>query len=44
MKECIKSILRRLHDPNFITKYFVGHGIDVGGKPDPLVLYRSCFL
>ncbi len=43
MKECSKSIIRRLHDPNSITKYFVGHGIDIGGKPDPLVLYKELF-
>jgi predicted SAM-dependent methyltransferase len=24
------SIVRRLRDPNFITRYFVGHGIDIG--------------
>lgn len=43
MKECSKSITRRLHDPNFTNKYFVGHGLDVGGKPDPLALYRELF-
>jgi SAM-dependent methyltransferase len=43
MKECSKSILRRLADPNFINRYFVGSGLDVGGKPDPLVLYRELF-
>lgn len=43
MKECSKSISRRLADSNFLNRYFVGSGIDVGGKPDPLVLYRSLF-
>lgn len=43
MKECSKSIARRLHDPNFSNRYFVGDGIDIGGKPDPLVLYRELF-
>lgn len=43
MKECSKSITRRLSDPNFINRYFVGSGIDVGGKPDPLCLYRELF-
>ena len=43
MKECSKSILRRLHDPNFIRYYFSGCGIDIGGKPDPLALYVELF-
>lgn len=43
MKECSKSIPRRLSQPNFINKYFVGHGLDVGGKPDPLELYTELF-
>lgn len=43
MKECSKSIPRRLADPNFTRTYFVGSGLDVGGKPDPLALYRELF-
>lgn len=43
MKECSKSIQRRQSDPSFIRKYFVGDGLDVGGKPDPLVLYQELF-
>lgn len=43
MKECSKSIARRLSDSNFTRKYFVGDGIDIGGKPDPLVLYQEVF-
>lgn len=43
MKECSKSILRRLHDSNFVRRYFVGTGIDIGGKPDPLALYQEFF-
>lgn len=43
MKECSKSIARRLADANFLTRYFVGHGLDVGGKPDPLALYAGLF-
>lgn len=43
MKECSKSIQRRLQDSNFIRKYFVGSGIDIGGKPDPLCLYDEFF-
>jgi SAM-dependent methyltransferase len=43
MKECSKSIARRLHTPAFHTRYFVGRGIDIGGKPDPLSLYVELF-
>lgn len=43
MKECSKSIQRRLADPNFLRRYFVGDGLDIGGKPDPLVLYKELF-
>jgi len=43
MKELSKSIPRRLADPNFGHRYFVGGGIDIGGKPDPLALYVELF-
>jgi hypothetical protein len=43
MKECSKSIQRRLADYNFLRRYFVGNGIDIGGKPDPLALYQEFF-
>lgn len=43
MKECSKSIQRRLGDSNFLRRYFVGKGIDIGGKPDPLCLYKEFF-
>ena len=43
MKECSKSLSRRLHDSNFLNKYFSGDGIDIGGKPDPLILYKEFF-
>jgi SAM-dependent methyltransferase len=43
MKECSKSIPRRLHDPAFGRKYFVGGGLDIGGFPDPLSLYVELF-
>lgn len=43
MKECSKSIARRIADPNFINKFFVGRGIDIGGMPDPLSLYKELF-
>jgi hypothetical protein len=41
MKECIKSIMRRLSQPNFVNRYFVGDGIDIGGGPDPLAVYQE---
>jgi SAM-dependent methyltransferase len=43
MKECSKSIVRRMRDPNFFRHYFVGNGVDIGGKPDPLGLYAEFF-
>ncbi len=43
MKELSKSIVRRLHEPNFARRYFVGDGIDIGGAPDPLSLYAELF-
>ncbi len=43
MKECSKSIARRLRDSNFIRFYFRGNGIDIGGKPDPLSVYAELF-
>lgn len=43
MKECSKSVARRLADSNFTRRYFVGDGVDIGGAPDPLALYRELF-
>jgi hypothetical protein len=43
MQECGKAALRRLHQPNYATRYFVGHGIDIGGGDDPLSLYTELF-
>ena len=43
MKECSKSIQRRLREPQFLQKYFKGDGLDIGGKPDPLSLYVELF-
>lgn len=43
MKECSKSVFRRLYDPNFSRLYFRGNGVDIGGKPDPLALYSELF-
>lgn len=43
MKECSKSIHRRLQNGNFLRRYFRGDGVDIGGAPDPLFLYRELF-
>jgi SAM-dependent methyltransferase len=43
MKELSKSIPRRMGDSNFVRRYFVGRGVDIGGKPDPLGLYAEFF-
>lgn len=43
MKECSKSIMRRLAEPNFVNRYFRGEGIDIGGAPDPLAMYVELF-
>jgi len=43
MKECCKSIMRHLLEPNFANRYFVGNGLDVGDEPDPLGLYVEVF-
>jgi len=43
MKELSKSIPRRMRDPNFLRRYFVGRGVDIGGRPDPLSLYAEFF-
>jgi SAM-dependent methyltransferase len=43
MRECSKSISRRLNDARFARSYLVGDGVDIGGKPDPLALYRELF-
>lgn len=43
MKECSKSIARRLADSRYVRKYFRGRGVDIGGAPDPLILYREFF-
>jgi len=43
MHELSKSIQRRLHDPNFVTRYFVGAGIDIGAGNDSLGQYLELF-
>lgn len=43
MRELSKSIMRRTREPNFLTTYFRGMGLDIGGRPDPLSLYSEFF-
>jgi SAM-dependent methyltransferase len=37
------SMQRRAHDSRFAARYFVGHGIDVGGGHDSLALFVELF-
>lgn len=37
------SIQRRLQDTRFVSRYFVGDGLDVGGGQDSLALYGELF-
>ncbi len=41
--ETSKAVMRRLGDSRFITRYFVGDGIDIGAGGDPLSNYREFF-
>lgn len=41
--ETSKSIMRRLRDSRFISRYFVGDGIDIGAGGDPLGNYSEFF-
>ena len=43
MREASKSMMRRLHDSRFATRYFVGAGIDIGAGSDPISLYQELF-
>lgn len=43
MREQSKAARRRFDDGAFHSRYFVGHGIDIGGKPDPLSQYLGVF-
>ena len=43
MWELSKSIKRRYNSGLFHTRYFLGHGVDIGGGPDPLEQYVECF-
>lgn len=43
MFETSKAISRRIHDSRFATRYFVGHGVDIGAGPDPINQYGEFF-
>jgi SAM-dependent methyltransferase len=43
MREQSKAAQRRFSDGAFHSRYFVGEGIDIGGKPDPLHQYCGFF-
>lgn len=43
MKETSKALARRLHLPDFTTRYFVGQGLDIGGASDPLAQFTEVF-
>lgn len=43
MFETGKSVMRRLHDSRFATRYFCGQGIDIGAGNDPLGSYGELF-
>ena len=43
MYEQSKAARRRFSDGAFHARYFVGEGIDIGGKPDPLSQYCGLF-
>lgn len=41
--ETSKSLLRRLHDVRYATRYFVGNGIDIGAGEDSLAKFIDIF-
>ena len=41
--ETSKSVLRRLHDSRFVSRYFVGSGIDIGCGKDSIGRYSDIF-
>jgi SAM-dependent methyltransferase len=43
LNECSKALPRRLHQPGFATRYFVGEGLDVGSGADPLSRFADLF-
>lgn len=43
MHETSKAVMRRLHDSRFLSRYFIGDGIDVGAGEDSLGQYAELF-
>jgi len=43
MKETSKAVMRRLHDSRFVSRYFVGNGIDIGCGSDSVEMYSELF-
>ncbi|MBM3484459.1 MAG: class I SAM-dependent methyltransferase [Alphaproteobacteria bacterium] len=43
VKECGKAVFRRMFEPSFAARYFVGRGLDVGSGDDPLASYAQFF-
>lgn len=43
MWEQSKAAKRRYGDGLFHSRYFVGRGVDIGGKPDPLEQFKGIF-
>ncbi|MBT8518729.1 class I SAM-dependent methyltransferase [Polynucleobacter paneuropaeus] len=43
MYETSKSIFQRLKDNRYVTRYFVGEGIDIGAGSDSLGMYQEFF-
>ena len=43
MNEQSKAAKRRFNDGNFISKYFVGAGLDIGCGPDSVGQYKNAF-
>ncbi len=43
MWEQSKAAKRRYGDGLFHSRYFVGQGVDIGGKPDPLEQFKGIF-
>jgi len=43
MHESSKSIFHKIKDSRYATRYFKGHGIDIGAGSDPLAQYMEFF-
>lgn len=43
MHESSKSIFHKIKDSRYATRYFKGHGIDIGAGGDPLAQYMEFF-